>query len=338
METYFPLIVTASTIVLFSCGYAILAGLHRRSFFARLDSFRRALPDRNCGACGFAQCLDYASALASGSAGPLGCIPGGPSTAYALADLLGVSAEVGEPMMAAVHCKGGKKEVRDHAQYEGITDCHAALLINNSIKACFEGCLGLGSCVPECPVGALFIGDNGVAAVDRQKCTGCGKCIAACPRHLLSLIPHVHKIYLACANHDHGERVSAYCSVGCTGCEDCAKITSSGAISMPNHLPRLDYYTPNENFVAATYACPSKCFVDLIKARPKANIDTKCDGCGECILACPVSGAIGGQHGQRHVIKKEKCIGCGRCLNSCHVRAISLWGSLGYEIGIKSAQ
>jgi Na+-translocating ferredoxin:NAD+ oxidoreductase subunit B len=335
MQISIPLIVTATTIIIGACIYAVLAGMHRRTFFSRFDTISGMLPDLNCGACGFAQCIDYAAALASGSAGPMACIPGGPSTAYALGDLLGVTAEVGEPMMASVHCKGGRKEVRDHALYEGINDCHAALLINNAIKACFEGCMGLGSCVPACPLGALFINDNGIASVDRQKCTGCGKCLASCPRNLISLIPHVHKIYLACANHDHGDRVTAYCTAGCTGCEDCARITSSGAITMHNHLPRLDYYTPNENFVAATYACPSKCFVDLIKARPKANIDTKCDGCGDCILACPVSGAISGERGRRHVIRKEKCIGCGRCLNSCHVRAISLWGSLGYDTSMK---
>jgi Na+-translocating ferredoxin:NAD+ oxidoreductase subunit B len=338
MGTYLPLIITAAAIVFFSCIYALVTGMRHRSFFSRLDSLRRALPDLNCGACGFPRCCDYAAALASGNAGPMECVPGGPSTVYALADLLGIAAEVGEPMMATVHCNGGKNEVRDRVHYEGIADCHAALLINNAIKPCFEGCLGLGSCIPACPLGALFINENGVAAVDRHKCTGCGKCLASCPRSLISLIPQVHKIYLACANHDHGERVTAYCSAGCTGCEACAKITASGAIIMHNNLPRLDYYTPNENFVAATSVCPSKCFVDLIKARPKANIDTKCDGCGECILSCPVPGAIIGRQGQRHAIKKEKCIGCGRCSNSCHVRAISLWGSLGYETSLKTAK
>jgi ferredoxin len=185
--------------------------------------------------------------------------------------------------------------------------------------------------VRACPFGALSINENSVAIVDRQKCTGCGICVSACPRNLLSLFPHVHKIYLACANHEKGDAVTTQCTVGCTACEKCVEATPTGAITMRENLPKLDYFTPGENFVAAAYACPSKCFVDLIKARPKANIDTKCDGCGECIPVCPVTGAITGQKTLRHVIKKEICIGCGRCLNVCHVRAISMWGSLGYE-------
>jgi len=98
---------------------------------------------------------------------------------------------------------------------------------------------------------------------------------------------------------------------------------------MQNNLPVLDY-KKNENFIPAANKCPSKCFIDLVKARPKANIDTQCDGCDECIEICPAK-AISGEKGQRHVIDKEKCIGCGTCLDKCHTHAISLWGGLGYN-------
>jgi len=108
-------------------------------------------------------------------------------------------------------------------------------------------------------------------------------------------------------------------------------ITPSGAITMNDHLPALDYRTPGENFLAAAYRCPSKCFVDLVKARPRANIDTSCTGCGACALSCPVPGAITGLPEKRHVVRKELCIGCGRCLAVCPAHAVSIWGSLGYE-------
>ncbi len=49
--------------------------------------------------------------------------------------------------------------------------------------------------------------------------------------------------------------------------------------------------------------------------------DSRCDGCGECVPACPV-GAIGGVPGQVHRIDAEVCTRCGGCLSVCPVDAI----------------
>jgi len=42
-------------------------------------------------------------------------------------------------------------------------------------------CIGCGSCVAECPAGAVSLNDQGIAVVDKEKCTGCGRCAKACP-------------------------------------------------------------------------------------------------------------------------------------------------------------
>jgi len=97
---------------------------------------------------------------------------------------------------------------------------------------------------------------------------------------------------------------------------------------MEGNLPVLDY-SSNENFVVAAHTCPSNCFVDLVKFRPKVNIDAKCTGCGDCVSACPVD-AISGEKNRRHAVDKEKCIGCGLCLNTCPMHSIAMWGGLGY--------
>jgi Na+-translocating ferredoxin:NAD+ oxidoreductase subunit B len=291
----------------------------------RIDQVSGVLPGINCGACGYPVCGGFARAVVEGKSKPSGCIPGGSKTAHAIADILGVSAGLSEPLMAVVHCNGGSDKALDRACYLGIGDCHAATLVGNGSKICLDGCLGLGSCVRVCPFSAIRISKEGVAVVDAEKCTGCGKCVKVCPRKVVSLIPLVHKIFLACSNHDRGAKVKKYCSVGCTACTLCVKATPSSAISMDNNLPVLDY-TREENFIPAAYKCPSHCFIDLVKTRSKANIDTKCNGCTACIEVCPVSGAINGERDKRHIIDKEKCIGCGICLNVCPVHAIAMWG------------
>jgi len=330
-----PVLVVGSVGLFFGIGLGIASKKLSVQIDPRIGKILDILPGANCGACGYPGCSAFAKAVAEGSAEPTGCIPGGGKVAHGVAEILGVEATGADPVMAVVHCQGGNKEARDRSIYHGLTDCQAAVLAGNGAKVCPDGCLGLGTCVRACPFDALYINDNGVAVVNPDKCTGCGNCVNVCPRSIISLIPRLHKIYLACSNHDRGAKVKKYCTVGCTACTLCVKATPSGAIKMDKNLPVLDY-EKDENFIPAAFKCPQNCYIDLVKVRPKANIDTKCDGCGACIKVCPVKGAIVGELGERHVINKEKCIGCGICLNSCHVHAISLWGGLGYSDDDKS--
>ncbi|MDW7679151.1 MAG: RnfABCDGE type electron transport complex subunit B, partial [bacterium] len=67
---------------------------------ARIEA---ALPGINCGACGSPSCHGYAERVASGKMPANLCAPGGAAVAQALADILGVAAEIQQQRIAIVH-------------------------------------------------------------------------------------------------------------------------------------------------------------------------------------------------------------------------------------------
>ena len=42
-------------------------------------------------------------------------------------------------------------------------------------------CIGCGTCVSICPVGAIRFDKDGKAVIDKTKCIHCGACEASCP-------------------------------------------------------------------------------------------------------------------------------------------------------------
>lgn len=45
----------------------------------------------------------------------------------------------------------------------------------------YDGCIACGACTDTCPVGAIFMTDEGHAKVRYSDCLDCGACIAVCP-------------------------------------------------------------------------------------------------------------------------------------------------------------
>lgn len=119
------------------------------------------LPGSQCGQCGFPGCTPAASALATGEAPVTLCPPGGPTLALALANKLGVSADL-----------------------SGMED--KALMVAH-IK---EGlCIGCTRCFKRCPTDAILGASKQIHAVIGDACTGCEKCIDICPTECVELRP-----------------------------------------------------------------------------------------------------------------------------------------------------
>ena len=78
---------------------AVILTIASKVFYVPVDetvaNLRAELPGANCGACGFAGCDDYASALAADpSIGANKCPVGGADCAAKLAEILGVDASL----------------------------------------------------------------------------------------------------------------------------------------------------------------------------------------------------------------------------------------------------
>ena len=152
-----------------------------------VKAVRECLPGANCGACGFAGCDAYAEAVAEGKAEANLCILGGPDVAGQLSTILGVEVSVGTPKVAYVNCSGDCSAAAQKVVYEGLQSCKAAAMVYGGPFSCRFGCIGLGDCVAECPVGAISVKD-GLARIDPKTCIACGKCAEGCPTKALHIL------------------------------------------------------------------------------------------------------------------------------------------------------
>ncbi|MGI5849086.1 MAG: RnfABCDGE type electron transport complex subunit B [Christensenellales bacterium] len=220
-----------------------------------IERIRELLPGANCGGCGFPGCDGFAKALAEGKAEVSKCSALSAENLAAIAELMGIDAQPGEKKVARILCRGDSENCNTKFEYSGIADCRAAAALAGGPSSCPFGCVGLLTCAKECPFGAIYLSDKGIAAIDEDKCTGCGKCAEACPKHGIVIMPKKKNVYIQCRATNKGKAVTMACKAGCIACGRCAKKCPQGAITMQNNLPVIDY--------------------------------DKCTDCGACVTICP---------------------------------------------------
>lgn len=246
----------------------------------RIAQVEEALPGANCGACGYAGCAAYAEAIIKENAPIDLCSPGGASTVKAVAEIMGLDADVGsgEKMVAQVHCRGSQATSSYLYEYRGVRDCNAVHMLFEGDKECKFGCLGLGSCMKVCPTDAIYYDDEGLVRVDKEKCISCEQCVEVCPTGVMQMVPYSADYIVACNSTDKGAKVRKYCKVGCIGCKICEKKSPEGGYKVENFLSRIDYsYTGDRS--AGAGACPTKCIIladDSLK-EAAAKAETKKD-------------------------------------------------------------
>lgn len=200
----------------------------------RVEKINLALPQANCGACGYAGCQALAEAIIAGKAGPASCPVGGAETVSRIAEILGVEPTEVVKKVARLHCRGTHEAAPRRSHYLGLETCFAAHLMGGD-KLCTYGCLGLADCVRACPFEAMAMGEDGLPIIFEDKCTACGKCVEACPRGLLELHPITENILVYCRSHDRPQVSRRACKNACIACNICVRACPQ-AIIMENNL------------------------------------------------------------------------------------------------------
>ena len=219
----------------------------------RIGEVAQALPQANCGGCGFAGCSGLAAAIVkaadNGSIEGLACPVGGNETMKKIANILGMTVAEGERRIAVVRCQADCNKRKTIAQYDGLNTCCAMNACGMGETACGYGCLGCGDCAEACSFGGIKI---------NEETTACGACAKACPRGIIELRsrgPKDKRLYVSCQNKDRGPAAVKACDVSCIACGKCAKECAFDAISIENNLAYID--------------------------------PTKCRMCRKCEKACP---------------------------------------------------
>ncbi|MGI9307123.1 MAG: RnfABCDGE type electron transport complex subunit B [Gammaproteobacteria bacterium] len=136
---------------------AMKANIAESPLAAELDS---ALPQLQCGECGYPGCRPYAEAIAKDEAAINLCPPGGAETAAALAQII-------------------------NAETPPMPDAPPAQIA--FIRA--DECVGCALCLPACPTDAILGAPQKRHTVLAEHCVGCKLCLPPCPVDCIEMRP-----------------------------------------------------------------------------------------------------------------------------------------------------
>ena len=258
LQVFIPALILLVLAMLFAIALAYLGKKLAVSRDERIDQVRDCLSGANCGACGYAGCDGFATALVEGKAELSSCNATSKEKKEEIAEILGLT-DTGEATKVVVCCHGGQ-DAKDKYDYVGYGDCRSMELLAGGRKQCAWGCLGTGSCVDACQHHAVTVKQKGYSEVSLSKCISCGKCISVCPKKIIKRIPASATYYVACSNHPKGKEVRELCTKGCIACGICVKQCEVGAITIVDNLATIDY-TKCINCGKCAAKCPQRCIV-----------------------------------------------------------------------------
>jgi Na+-translocating ferredoxin:NAD+ oxidoreductase RNF subunit RnfB len=256
MNTLVPILTMGALGFLFACGLVVAHKKLAVHIDPKIEAIAEALPQSNCGACGFAGCQALAEAIVQGKATPNSCLVGGADSASRIAAILGVKAAEVVRKVARLHCRGTKDAAPRRSEYLGLKTCFASHLMGGD-KLCTYGCLGLGDCVLACPFDAMFMSEEGLPVVREDRCTACGKCVEACPRNLLELHPTDQNILVFCCSKDRSPVSRKACKNACIACAICSRACPEAIVIEDNLAVITDYKKIPPEKIPEIEKCPT---------------------------------------------------------------------------------
>ena len=213
----------------------------------RLEIVEELLPGNNCGACGQPGCAAFAEKLLLGEVSPGKCTVADADSLEEIASLLGVGVGAEEKRIARLKCAGGLGNVRDLAEYQGMSSCRAATVVDGG----------------GCTFDAIHMNEERLPVVEPELCTACGDCVDVCPLDLFVVLPESHKLLVQCSSPLSGEDAVRRCRVACDACGRCALDAPGDSVEMVNGLPVVHYDQETKPTPEATWRCPTGAIVWL---------------------------------------------------------------------------
>ena len=263
----YAIIILGALGLIYGLGLAFASKKFHVDVDPKIEAIIEVLPNANCGACGYPGCAGYAEAIVMNDEELNKCAPGGAAVVGKIAAIMGKEASAADRKVAVIKCQsGGANNTFFRYEYQGVTTCKAAVLINNGPNLCAYGCVFQNDCIAACQFGAISLDENGMRIVDKEKCTGCGACVKACPRDLIELVSEKKRVHILCSSHDKGADSRKACGnkTACIGCGICVKKCPKDAIELQNNLAVLNYDLCIMCGICAD-ACPTGAIIDPLK-------------------------------------------------------------------------
>jgi len=274
----YAIIILGALGLIYGLGLAFASKKFHVEVDPKIEAIIEALPSANCGACGYPGCAGYAEAIVMNDEELNKCAPGGAAVVEEIATIMGKEATAADRKVAVIKCQsGGTNNTFFRYEYQGVTTCKAAVMVNNGPNLCSWGCVFQNDCITACQFDAISLDENGMRVVDKEKCTGCGACVKACPRNLIELAGEKKRVHILCSSHDKGAESRKVCGnkTACIGCTMCVKKCPKDAIEMKNNLAVLNYDLCVMCGLCAD-VCPTGAIIDPLKeVRAKRKAEAK---------------------------------------------------------------